>query len=243
VTAVVSDAHLRDMYREAGFVRCPGALDDATVTGLRDAIEVVAASDPGENPLSLDAMRFESNLFRRSEDVRRFLCSPEVLRLIRPLVGGAAWVRWDQAVWKGPGAPTFPWHQDNGYTGLDIEHLQVWVALTPSSVENGGLIVSPGGHRTPLAHTWVGHHVRIDSPPEATAVRADPGDVVLFSSMLPHSTGPNVTDETRLAYVAEYLPVSGADRNVETPHFVAFRDDRPWGRFEDLRGVWSSPRG
>lgn len=35
-------------------------------------------------------------------------------------------------------------------------------------------------------------------------VAAWAGDVVVFSSLTPHRTGPNLTDETRKAYILQY---------------------------------------
>ena len=57
------------------------------------------------------------------------------------------------------------------------------------------------------------------------------GDVIAFSSRLPHETTPNQTDSVRLAYVAEYLPLADADPSVPAPHFVAFRGGHPDGAF------------
>lgn len=223
-----------------GYLHLRGGLEAATVDALTTAIGSAQERDPGPNPLTLDTMRFASNLFYDSEVLQAFLSGPTVADLTRRLLADDAWVRWDQAVWKGPGAPEFPWHQDNGYTGLAVTHLQIWVALTRSDGDNGGLVVEPGGHRRVHEHRWVGHHVAIDEPPTRTVIVAEPGDVVVFSSLLPHSTTPNVTRSTRLAYVAELLPVSHADRSVRPPHFVAVEHGRGSGRFADLSPVWDA---
>jgi ectoine hydroxylase-related dioxygenase (phytanoyl-CoA dioxygenase family) len=201
------------------------------VEALRGAIEAAPERDPGRNPLTLDTMRFASNLFYGSTELQRFLCSGPVVDLLCSVGPQDLWVRWDQAVWKGPEAPAFPWHQDNGYTALSVEHLQLWVALTPMRPTNGGLVLAPGGHRSELEHRWVGNHVEIEEPAAQVSIDASAGDVVLFSSYLPHMTTPNVTGEERLAYVAEYLPVGTEDPSVRPPHLVAARSGAPVGRF------------
>jgi ectoine hydroxylase-related dioxygenase (phytanoyl-CoA dioxygenase family) len=38
------------------------------------------------------------------------------------------------------------------------------------------------------------------------AVPARAGDVVVFSSLTPHRTGPNLTAETRRSYILQYAP-------------------------------------
>ena len=42
--------------------------------------------------------------------------------------------------------------------------------------------------------------------PEAFVVEAKAGDVVVFSSLTPHRTGPNLTKSTRKSYILQYAP-------------------------------------
>ena len=207
---------LVEAYRRDGFVHLHGFVPPGLVRTLTTTIESTPERDPGPNPLTLDTMRFASNLFYASPPLQAWLSSPGLVALLCAMRGPDLWVRWDQAVWKGNGAPLFPWHQDNGYTELDVEHTQVWLALTPMNAENGGLQVVPGAHVDRLEHCWVGDHVQCWTPDVAEergaiSITAAPGDVVVFSSWLPHATTPNVTGEQHLAYVAEFLPVRDSD--------------------------------
>lgn len=230
---------LRRTFLRDGFIVLRGFVPPPQIAVLRSALDTARERDPHDkNPLSLDGMRFASNLFYDNETIRDFVCSRPVVDLLCSLGGPDLWARWDQAVWKRGGAPAFPWHQDNGYTGLDVQHLQLWVAITEMTPQNGGLVLSPGGHRHPSPHRWVGNHVEIDPPERVVAVDAAPGDVVVFSSFLPHMTTPNTTGDARLAYVAEYLPLRHPDRSVRPPHLIAARGARPVGRFEDLSAAW-----
>lgn len=223
-----------DAFRRDGYVHLRGFVPPERLATLGEALETATERDPGTNPLTLDTMRFASNLFYAGEELQRFLSSPELLDVLCPLKGPDLWVRWDQAVWKGPDAPWFPWHQDNGYTELDVEHIQVWVAVTSMSERNGGLRILPGRHIERFAHHWIGGHVECFDDATADAmgaltVEAAAGDVVVFSSWLPHATTVNRTGEVRLAYVAEYLRLDEADTGVRPPHFVAARNGRPAG--------------
>ena len=221
-----------EAYRRDGYTVVSQLFTPAEVDGLLAAIQASVPPDE-DNELSLGAMQFTSNVFRRSEPVRRLLADERMVELVTRLAGPSAWCRWDQAVRKGPGSATFPWHQDNGYTQLDHEHLQVWIALTDAPEERGGLLVEPGAHRAARAHRWVGSHVEVVEPPVETVVlAAERGDVVAFSSLLPHATAPNQTDQDRWTYVAEFLPLGADDPSVERPHFVVARDARPVGNFE-----------
>ncbi|MFN8016882.1 MAG: phytanoyl-CoA dioxygenase family protein [Acidimicrobiales bacterium] len=233
-TTVEGRADLARAFERDGFVLVPGLLAPDEVHALREAIEAAPERDDGPNPLTLGTMRFASNLFYGSEPLQRFLVDPRVIALVTALLGPDAWVRWDQAVWKRPGAPEFPLHQDNGYTGLDAAHLQLWVALTDMDQGNGGLVVAPGCHLVDHPHRWQGNHVVIDEPLPTRALDARAGDVVAFSSRLPHATTPNRSDRDRLAYVAELLPLDVADPSVPWPHLVAVRDGHPVGHLEGV---------
>jgi len=232
-------ARWRDEWDRLGFVVLPGLLDQPDVAALLHAVRHAEPLDPRPNPLSSGAMEFRSNLFHRSAPIRTFLGDPRLVAVITALLGRDVWCRWDQAVSKRPGAGWFPWHQDNGYTQLDAVHLQLWVALTPSYRRNGGLLVAPGAHRQRLPHTWQGDHVVTEPGQPVVAIDAEPGDVVAFSSLLPHATGPNTSHEDRWAYVAEFLPLDAPDEAVAPPHLVVARDGQPSIGLEDLRPRWA----
>lgn len=237
---MMSSGRLRRDFRRDGYVIVRGVWSPAEAGQLRAAIEQAPPED-GENPLSSGGMRFQSNVFRRSEAVRRVICSDRVAALLAPLGLPDAWVRWDQAVWKSDGAPEFPWHQDNGYTALPTAHLQFWVALSSMDRNNGGLVVAPQQHRRMQEHTWRDNYVTLPAPRRTRSINAAPGDVVIFSSFLPHATTPNRAGADRLAYVAEYLSLEEPDWSVERPHVVAFRGGRSALEIVDLAQSWSSP--
>jgi ectoine hydroxylase-related dioxygenase (phytanoyl-CoA dioxygenase family) len=104
----------------------------------------------------------------------------------------------------------FPWHQDNGYTYIEPQqYLTCWVALTDATRDNGCPWVAPGLHRHgTLAHhmTDAGWECLTDDPADATPVEAPAGSIVVFSSLTPHKTGPNVTDGVRKAYIVQFAP-------------------------------------
>lgn len=240
----MSDHDVRTGFREHGFTTLRGFVDPREVGALRDAVHRAADEDEvAGNPLTKGGMRFASNVFRESATLQAFLASDAVVDLVRQVCGDDMWVRWDQAVWKEHGAPHFPWHQDNGYTGLDAAHVQLWVALTAMDESNGGLLVAPGRHTKSLEHWAEGGHMATTPPPDVEAISADAGDVILFSSFLPHATTPNRSGASRLAYVAEFLPLAVADRSVPSPHYVVARGGTPRPAWTDLGQLWglSSP--
>jgi ectoine hydroxylase-related dioxygenase (phytanoyl-CoA dioxygenase family) len=221
-----------EAFARQGFVHLPGFFAPAEVDDLRSAIEEAGRRREGASSLDDGGMTFYSLLFPLSPALQAFVSQPALLDLVCPLVDDDVWVRWDQAVVKRAGAPTFPWHQDNGYSLLRAEHLQAWVALTDAGADDGGLWVVPGSHATSLSHHHRGAHVAVDEEPSGGhAVDATAGDLILFSSRLVHRTTPNTSGRDRWTYVVEYLGVHQHDPFLAPPYFVASRDRQPAPHF------------
>ena len=103
------------------------------------------------------------------------------------------------------------------------------MALTPMEPALGGLVIAPGSHRELASHRWIGDHATMEAPPSQMRLAAEPGDVLLFSSLLPHMTLPNDGSGTRLAYVAEFLLIDYPDHSVAPPHLVLTRHGHVMG--------------
>jgi phytanoyl-CoA hydroxylase len=162
-----------------------------------------------------DAITFSTHLVTRSRFLREFSANPAILDLCHDLIGPDVRLYWDQAVYKKPhNADEFPWHQDNGYTFIEPQqYLTCWVALTDTDETNGCPWVTPGLHRHgTLLHDMaeLGWKCPVETE-AAVPVPAKAGDIVVFSSLTPHRTGPNLTDETRKSYILQYAP-DGARR-------------------------------
>jgi ectoine hydroxylase-related dioxygenase (phytanoyl-CoA dioxygenase family) len=114
-------------------------------------------------------------------------------------------------VFKKPNNPDrVPWHQDNGYAYTEPQqYLTCWVALTDATTENGCPQIAPGLHRMgTLKHrdTILGWEC-FETPPEGARIaEAKKGDIVVFSSLTPHLTGPNRSNDVRRAYILQYAP-------------------------------------
>lgn len=226
----VTPAQVRD-YDEKGFFVLEDAIDPALLDYIIRAIDPFEAQVEGflrtqENGrlfiARADEITFSVHLVLRSELLRELCRSPLFSDLCHDLIGPDARLYWDQAVYKKPGTETlFPWHQDNGYTFLyPQEYLTCWVALTEANLENGCPWVIPGVHRRgTLAHrlTDLGFTcAESDEPTGAQAVPVPAGGIAVFSSLTPHATGPNRTNEVRKSYIVQFAP-EGSRVVSETP--------------------------
>lgn len=167
------------------------------------------------------AITFSVHLAARSAVLRRLVTDAALTGIAADLVGPDVRLYWDQAVYKKPEKPRrFPWHQDNGYAYVEPQqYLTIWLALTDATTENGCPQVVPGLHRHgTLEHYYVeplGWEC-LDDPPGSVAAPVAAGGAVVFSSLTPHLTGPNLTAEVRKAYIVQYAP-AGAERLVGDP--------------------------
>ena len=206
-------------YDELGYFVLEGAIDATTLTALCDAIEpfdrevmeFLATQPDGRFSIAgVDTVSIALHPAARSAVCRDFCASELMADLGHDLIGENVRLYWDQAVNKRPhGVEPVLWHQDNGYTYIEPQaYLTVWVALTDATPENGCISVLPGVHRAGTAahrNTPIGFECCLD-PVGAVQVPVRAGDAVVFSSLTPHATGRNLTDEIRRAYIVQYAP-------------------------------------
>jgi phytanoyl-CoA hydroxylase len=254
---LVSDDQAR-MYDDLGYFVLDDAFDAATVAGLVAEIdpyeaqieEALRAFDNGTAFIArADEITFTTHLVTRSEALRTLVATDPLRGLCRDLIGPDVRLYWDQAVYKKPDTDaSFPWHQDNGYAFVEPQqYLTCWIALTDATRDNGCPWVVPGLHRLgTLAHrlTDTGY-VCLDNPPDAVPVPVSAGSIVVFSSLTPHCTGPNRTDEVRKAYIVQYAPdgavVQMPDAEGEMQHYPADDARRQFPVLREGRAVTSDP--
>jgi phytanoyl-CoA hydroxylase len=162
------------------------------------------------------AITFSVHLAAKSRVLRRLVTDAALTGIAADLIGPDVRLYWDQAVYKKPEKPRrFPWHQDNGYAYVEPQqYLTIWLALTDATPDNGCPHVVPGLHRLgTIEHRYVdplGWEC-LDNPQGTVAAPVVAGGAVVFSSLTPHLTGPNLSADVRKAYIVQYAP-EGAER-------------------------------
>lgn len=112
------------------------------------------------------------------------------------------------------------WHQDATYWGLSApDVVSAWVALTPSTLENGAMGVIPGSHRLeqlPHCDTFDcnnlltrGQEVMVEvDESKAVDLELEPGEASLHHVLLVHGSPPNASADRRIGFAIRYIPTS-----------------------------------
>jgi ectoine hydroxylase-related dioxygenase (phytanoyl-CoA dioxygenase family) len=206
-----------DQFNTDGYVVLRDVLPTEVVAAVEAAIDSIEATteeflatQPDGTMFIATAgeITFTVHIAERDATAAAFVAHPVMHDIAADLIGGPFELYWDQAVYKKPEPDrVFPWHQDNGYTFVEPQqYLTLWVPLTPATRHNGCPQVAAGLHRLgtlehrvePWGLCCLDH---VDDPHVAEAM---PGDIVAFSSLTPHLTGPNSTDQVRKAYIVQY---------------------------------------
>jgi ectoine hydroxylase-related dioxygenase (phytanoyl-CoA dioxygenase family) len=166
------------------------------------------------------ALTVTIHIAQRSPILKELVTSPQLTDLCADLLGPDVNLYWDQAVYKKPEKPRrVPWHQDNGYTYIEPQqYLTIWLALTDATPDNGCPVVAPGLHTHGTLHHYyvdpLGYEC-FEQPPRQERAPVRAGGAVVFSSLMPHLTGPNTTDAVRKAYIVQYAPAGAYTRTEQ----------------------------
>ena len=219
-----------DFYNEYGFVRIRSLLTPEETERLR-AHQNAALLRRGnyrypdrdilgeDNPVYERMFVQRLNLWRDYEPIREFTLNPHIAKIAAELSGVDAMRVWHDAAFvkQAWANPTF-WHFDAAYWSFNTRQgITVWVALTDSRPDNGGLYFMPGSHRVidfdlPV---FASEHVAglFDLPGYAHWREQEPvclplkaGDCTFHNGLTLHGSSINMTPYRREGWVCAYMP-------------------------------------
>ncbi len=134
------------------------------------------------------------------------------------------------------------WHTDAAYGFRDAFRSRIvnaWIPMTPATLENSCLVVSPGSHRLPPERTITSESVTAKAVP----LPAEPGDVIFMDNRLAHTALDNRTeDQIRWAFNVRYLPTGEPTGRPFLPSFIARSRAAPDRELDDPE-LWSAMWG
>ncbi|HWA91132.1 MAG TPA: phytanoyl-CoA dioxygenase family protein [Rhizomicrobium sp.] len=190
-------------------------------------LEAIEAARAGRLPPSLNAK--PHLLIPWAWDI---VHDPRVLDAVEDLLGPDLLCWATSFIVKNADDPRYvAWHQDATYWGLsEPKAVTVWIALTPSTRENGCVRMLTGTHRQSLPHTdtrdpknLLGRRERVASDVDDSAavdVVLAPGEASLHDALILHGSNPNRSESRRIGFSVRYIPASlrhvGEGRNSAT---------------------------
>ena len=151
-----------------------------------------------------------------------------LLDLVEQLIGPDI-ILWGCHVFCKPASEGFetPWHQDGHYWPIrPLATCTVWVALEPSTRENGCLRVIPGSHRTHELHAHL-HEDRQDlvlnqrmadgtfDETQAVDLELQPGEMSMHDVYMIHGAKANTSTQRRTGVALRFMPGSSLfDRDL-----------------------------
>lgn len=178
--------------------------------GLYELNNSIGISHPGKR-------YFISFKFLESEAMRHFIFGNVMQQICENTIGKDARLFLEQFVVKGPEVGMkFGWHQDSGYVPFKHNpYVTCWCALDDMSEENGTIYVTSFSKDPESKKGVLPHHkepgtndmmcYNSNTPlTQGIPMNVPAGSIVVFSSLIPHSSGANKTDRMRRAYIVQY---------------------------------------
>lgn len=219
---------LRDRFQRDGYVIERSVVDRDMVAEMAAHVDWLQARHP-----ELRGEDLGHELLAGDRFWLRVVSDHRLLDLAEVFVGPDIALFASHYISKPPrsGRPVL-WHQDAGYWPLEpMEVVTLWLAVDPSTRENGCVRVVPGSHRHGVhalrdrgdVESVFGNESAVEVD-EAGAVDLvlDPGDVEIHHPNLLHASGANRSPMRRCGLTIRYIPTSTRITTDEQPYASAF---------------------
>jgi len=228
----------RREFEELGWFHIGPAFGAEELEEIRAAYDRILARPLRIGEASKTPFEYSPLLHVQSDTLCRYATDARLVSVAMDLLGPDVRLYWDQAVSKPAGATSdVPWHQDNGYTPVvPEEYLTFTIALDPTSEENGCLWIQPGSHHSgtlPHQPTDTIFFRGYEGNETGVAVPQEVGDVLCFSSLTLHRTGPNESRGPRRSWVIQFCQAGARQRDTGKPfddRLLVARDGAPLPR-------------
>lgn len=216
----LSPDQLADFWRE-GFVSRVPVLTADEAREVYDAFEAIEASEVergGGTWAKRDYRPWEQDDHPLRSWLDALARHPRILDAVESILGPDLLLRNADVFLKEPGNPRgIGWHLDTAMRGPEVDQIvTVWLGLTPSTRENGGLLYAAGSHRLEIPggpkdrfSLTLTKDAAATLDPARTHVNVmEAGMCSIHHFGLVHASGPNRTSARRLGFVGRYMATS-----------------------------------
>ena len=201
-------------YRRDGFV-CP--VPGLTVDEARDVRDAIEGLERSHGLVAGQVIRNKGHL--KLMRLYRLIRHEAILDAVESVLGPDIMVWGSSLFVKEAGDPAFvAWHQDSYYWGLEPDDVvSAWIALYPSTLENGAMRVIPGSHKLPQighrksspgsANMLFTHEELAEDVDESLAVDFElaQGQMSLHHVKILHGSPPNRSGGRRMGYAIRFV--------------------------------------
>jgi len=204
-------------FKEEGyFIYNHPVLPQAKFEGLKASFEgILAELDPTERPEAMDVPHFiYPQLFEWAFD-------PNVLALVEPILGPDLALFSTHFICKPKGnGKRVPWHEDSAYWKGRITPMEVctvWLAIDPSTHENGCMMVIPRTHTSGYkgfseydsvdeAQNVFGSEIKpiLRDDEKRVYLELQPNEASLHDARVMHGSEPNTSSIRRCGWTLRY---------------------------------------
>lgn len=193
-----------------------------TMPKIREGIQLEPKQDAGRKTPSFRKIGGITDL---SEAFGRLRAHPRILDALHDIMGPVIQLYRDIAMMKPARVGREkPWHQDSSYWPWQpMALVSAMTALDQAGADNGGLQVIPRSHLKEVQHYGSELQVNIEGELQARTryVPLEPGDTLLFHSLMLHGSEPNRSDRDRrvciVSYTAPHIKFIGKGEAPECP--------------------------
>jgi hypothetical protein len=219
-------------YQRDGYLIPAYRLEPDLLRDLQHALAQLIRDNPGVRPEKLVSAHVEGDNGEGVKGVKKFLdlaMHAPILDMVEQLIGPDI-ILWGCHVFSKPAGDGFetPWHQDGHYWPIrPLATCTVWVALEPSTCDNGCLRVIPQSHAHQQLHAHL-HEDRNDlvlnqrmadgTYDESKAVDLElyPGQMSMHDVYMIHGAKANRSPQSRTGVALRYMPATSLfDRQLK----------------------------
>ena len=200
MTTYLEPSHHKS-WETNGYLRISGFFSGSEVAALRQWVAEIESweQDPGrwihhyESVSDGTRLSRTENFIPYHEAMKSTLTTAKVPDAIAELNGEPAVLYKEKINYKYPGGGGYAPHQDAPAYEFVKSHTTCLISIDAATVENGCLFFSPGRHREGMIALDADGCIAPDVAESMDWVPAptQPGDILLFSSYIPHKSGAN----------------------------------------------------
>ena len=244
---------LVDQYWRDGFLFPIPALDGDTARAARAELEKIEAEwQAADLPQPLNTYK-RVNAHIVIPMAARIARDPGILDVIEGVLGPNILIYSTEFFIKEPNTRHIvSMHQDLTYWGLGaIDGLvTAWIALSPATPASGCMDFVAGSHKNAILEhedsfdpnnlLSRGQEVKVDvASSDKTSIEIHPGQMSLHHGLTIHGSGPNRSDDRRIACVVRYIRPDIAQQVGGTDYAMPARGSDTHGNFHHLEAPTS----